>query len=227
MKESLHKKKGKTPIVAIVLLVVAAVQLLLCLSGFTLLNLDQLLLMVLGAVAAVTLILALYGWDSFGGFRRGMRLLLIVVPSVAALGGLCTALYATIARPTSSVLMSTHSGSFGYNLIADSSLTLFLAQTVQMLFLPTLVAAASFGNRFDVWHLRVQAVVHFLLVAFNVFVTSTAMVGFPVWNTEGLLMPMWGGYPAMQIITVAAAALFAVGCFVPMLKKSKKEELPQ
>ena len=71
MKESLHKKKGKTPIVAIVLLVVAAVQLLLCLSGFTLLNLDQLLLMVLGAVAVVTLILALYGWDSFGGFRRG------------------------------------------------------------------------------------------------------------------------------------------------------------
>ncbi len=222
-----QNKKFRMPIIGIVWIVLDAVVLLLCLSGFIMTSLEQLLIMILAAVAVVTALVAGFAWDVLEPFRKGVRGAMLVVPALLAAIGLVLPLYVAIARPEEGLLLMSRDASFGFNLAASLAFMLFAAQVLEVFFLPTLAAAATFGNRFDVVHYRVHACVNVLLLAFNVFVSSTSFLGLPLWNTTDVVSPTWyipnilvpGGasdLTMVQVVVLVAAAVTAALSFVPL-----------
>lgn len=228
-----HNKNGRMPVMGIVLIVLSAVLLLLCLSGYILASLEQLLVTVLAAMAVVGTLIAAFAWDVAEPFRKGVRGAMIVLPAALAVLGLLMPLYVAIFRPEEAVLLMNSKATFGYNLAASMGFMLFAVQVLEVFFLPMLAAAASFGNRFDVLHLRVHACVNAALLAFNVFVSSTSFVGLPLWNTDELVSPTWyipnilipsGGsdLTMVQVVVLVTAVVTAGLTFVPMLRKPKQ-----
>lgn len=228
-----HNKQGRMPVMGIVQIVLSTVLLLLCLSGFILSSLEQLLVMILGALAVVGALVAAFAWDVLEPFRKGVRGAMLCIPAALAALGLLMPLYVAIFRPEGTVLLMNSKASFGYNLAASMSFMLFAVQVLEVFFLPMLAAAASFGNRFDVLHLRVHACVNAALLAFNVFVSSTSFIGLPLWDTDELVAPTWyianvlvpsGGsdLSMVQVVVLVTAVITAGLSFVPMLRKAKQ-----
>jgi len=230
-----QKNAFRMPIVGIVWIVLSAVTLLLALSGYIMTNLEQILVMILGAVAVVGALLAGFAWDAMDAFRKGARAAMIVVPALLVGIGLLLPLYVAIVRPEEGVLLMNAEAPFGYNLVASLAFMLFIVQVLEVFFLPMLAAAASFGNRFDVWHYRVHACVNVALLAFNIFVSATSFIGMPLWNTQDIVSPSWyipnvlvpnGGsdLSMVQVVVLVTAVLTAGLSFLPLPRSEKDDE---
>lgn len=230
-----QSQKFRMPILGIVWIVFSAVLLMLALSGYIMENLEQILIMILGAVAVVTALIAGFAWDVLEPFRKGVRGAMTVLPILFAAIGLLLPLYMLVVRPEEGLLLMSLDASFGYNLAASLSFMLFIVQVLEVFFLPTLAAAASFGNRFDLVHFRIHACVNAFLLAFNVFVSSTSFIGLPQWNTTEVVSPTWyipnmlvpdgaSELAMTQIVVLVAAVLTAGLSFVPLSRKTVSEK---
>lgn len=231
MTEKGRSKAFKMPKMAIGMMIAALVQALLCLSGLFDSNAEQLFLIATGVVAVVAALLTAFIWDAVAGWRAAVRGALIAVPSLFFLFGVGYAVYVTLLQPEGELLLpASRNGDLWYNLTSCLSVTLLPALIVQIFFMPTLVAAASFGAPFDRRHLQIQSGISLLTLAAMTFYFSPA-VYFPLWNTQDYAAPSWyipnilvpdgaSDLSLVQVVIVVFALVFTALTFVPAIGKA-------
>lgn len=151
-----------------------------------------------GTVALVSAAITVMSWHKTAAWRHTVRAASIAVPLI----------FVTIAVVLWGMAVSGNpEADFGYNFLFSFSLAMSFWQVINVLLLPTLTAAASFGGLFDRILLHVLSLFNALLVTFFVYVTAS-QVGCPVFLVE---------QPIVQLVYVLFTFVFAGLTFVPSL----------
>ena len=166
-------------------------------------------LAVMAVVGIAVMFLAAFLWDKIPAFRRFVRGALIAIPSAVIALAIACVVEGMIVDPYTT--LSYEIGTFG-------TLALQFAQAFIVFFLPTMVAAAAFGYRFD----RIML----LLMA---FINLAAIVYFILWaipygymyvdektGTAQTLYMLYAAVATLLCIVVAAKGMWH------MPKKKKK-----
>ncbi len=193
------------PKYTVVMLVIAALQILLLVYTHLNESLGELFWVPAGMVSIVLAVIAGFTWHTTPLLRRVVRIALMAFPLLMGGIGLATGIFGALNDPTEAT----------YNFTLFTSLGLLWVQLITVFMMPVLLVAASFGGRFDRVMLGVFQGITTAVTPYFVYYTASA-VSVPAFYAEEL---------PMQLFVMLFSAVFTVLVCLPAVAGNSKRRI--
>jgi len=205
------------PVFARLMLVLSVVLVAFSMAMHIMASIQQAAILVVGAAAVTAALAAIFAWNKYAALRHIVRGVLIALPLGFIVIAVVLWQIAITQNPDAPV---------GFNALFSFALALSHWQAINVMFIPALVAAASYGGVFDRVLLNVYALYNAGLTAFFVYVSSS-QVGAPVLAVIVSSAEDTVSVPdaVLRFVYVAASLVFAGLTFVTAIGKDPAHSL--